>query len=42
MCLWLEVLVCWLAGNTATVNPLVLQRFDKLKDAEMVYHLLSD
>lgn len=30
------------AGNTATVNPLVSQWFDKLKDAEVVYHLLSD
>lgn len=30
------------AGSTATVNPLVSQWFDKLKDAEVVYHLLSD
>lgn len=42
MCFWLEVLVCWLAGNTVTVTHSVLQWFDKLKDAEVVYHLLSD
>lgn len=42
MCFWLEVLVCWLAGNTVTVTHSVLQWIDKLKDAEVVYHLLSD